>query len=54
MVRELEFSRITVRIIETIDNDGDSHEQHVVSKLTGNTIDTLRKCLVRIEVLQLR
>jgi Ca2+-dependent lipid-binding protein len=54
MVRELEFSKITVRINETIDNDGDSDEDDVVAKLTGNTIDTLRMCLVRTGILQPR
>ncbi|KAF1831287.1 tricalbin [Decorospora gaudefroyi] len=45
MIRELDFSRITLRIIEHIDNDGDDHEDHVIAKLTGNTIDTLRRSL---------
>ncbi|KAF9690489.1 hypothetical protein EKO04_011358 [Ascochyta lentis] len=45
MVRELDFSKITLRIIEHIDKDGDGDEDHVIAKLTGNTIDTLRRCL---------
>ncbi|KAL6704691.1 Tricalbin-2 [Coniothyrium glycines] len=45
MIRELDFSKITLRIIEHIDKDGDGDEDHVMAKLTGNTIDTLRKCL---------
>lgn len=45
MVRELDFSKITLRLIEHIDKDGDGDEDHVIAKLTGNTIDTLRRCL---------
>lgn len=48
MIRELDFSRITLRIIEHVDNDGEDHGDHVVAKLTGNTIDTLRRALVSL------
>jgi hypothetical protein len=46
MVRELDFSKITLRIIEHIDKKGENDEDHVIAKLTGNTLDTLRRCLV--------
>lgn len=46
MIRELDFSRITLRIIEHIDKDGDGDEDHVLAKLGASTIDTLRRCLV--------
>ncbi|RAR10473.1 membrane bound c2 domain-containing protein [Stemphylium lycopersici] len=45
MIRELDFSKITLRIMEHIDNDGEDHGDHVIAKLTGNTIDTLRRAL---------
>jgi Ca2+-dependent lipid-binding protein len=45
MVRELDFSKITLRIIEHVDKKGDNDEDHVIAKLTGNTLDTLRRCL---------
>jgi Ca2+-dependent lipid-binding protein len=45
MVRELDFSKITLRLIEHINKDGDGDEDHVIAKLTGNTIETLRRCL---------
>ncbi|KAF1916650.1 hypothetical protein BDU57DRAFT_450010 [Ampelomyces quisqualis] len=45
MVRELDFSKITLRVIEHINKDGDGDEDNVVAKLTGNTVDTLRRCL---------
>ena len=47
MIRELDFSKITLRIMEHDDNDGEEDGDHVIAKLTGNTIDTLRKALVR-------
>jgi Ca2+-dependent lipid-binding protein len=45
MIRELDFSKITLRIIEHVDKDGDGDDDHVIAKLVGNTIDTLRRCL---------
>jgi hypothetical protein len=48
MVRELDFSKITLRLIEHIDNKGDGDDDHVIAKLTGNTLDTLRNCLVSV------
>jgi len=51
MIRELDFSKITLRIIEHIDKDGDGDEDHIIAKLTGNTIDTLRRCLVSIRLM---
>jgi hypothetical protein len=49
MIRELDFSKITLRIMEHVDNDGEDHGDHVIAKLTGNTIDTLRKALASIQ-----
>lgn len=46
VVRELDFSKITIRLMEHVDNKGDGDEEHVIAKLTGNTIETLRRCLV--------
>ncbi|KAF2124600.1 tricalbin [Dothidotthia symphoricarpi CBS 119687] len=54
MVRELDFSKITLRIIEKIDKDGDGDEDHVIAKLTGNTVDTLRRALYTPTQLSLR
>ncbi|KAF2010633.1 tricalbin [Aaosphaeria arxii CBS 175.79] len=45
MVRELDFSKITIRLIEHIDKKGEGDEDEIIAKLTGNTLDTLRKCL---------
>ena len=46
IVRELDFSRITLRIMKKVDKKGEGSEDHVVAKLTGSTLDTLRRCLV--------
>ncbi|KAF2875982.1 hypothetical protein BDV95DRAFT_591385 [Massariosphaeria phaeospora] len=45
MVRELDFSKITLRIMEHIDKKGEGDEDHIIAKLTGNTLETLRRCL---------
>ena len=46
MVRELDFSRMTLRLVEENDSKGGGKEEHIIAKLTGNTIDTLKRCLV--------
>jgi Ca2+-dependent lipid-binding protein len=46
-VRELDFSKITLRIREKGDKkDDDKSHKDVVAKLTGSTLDTLKQCLV--------
>ncbi|MDA4133067.1 MAG: hypothetical protein OK454_08085, partial [Thaumarchaeota archaeon] len=43
LIRELEFSRLTLKVREK----GESHEEdHTLARLTGNTLDTLKQCLV--------
>jgi hypothetical protein len=49
MVRELDFSKITVRLIEHIDKKGEGDEDHIIAKRTGSTMDTLRQCLVSLD-----
>jgi Ca2+-dependent lipid-binding protein len=46
MVRELDQSRITLRLIEEVDKEGKGSDSHVIAKLTGPTITTLQRCLV--------
>lgn len=48
MVRELDFSKITLRLTEEVDKKGEGKEDHVLAKLTGPTLDTLRRCLVSL------
>lgn len=46
-VRELDFSKITLRLREMGESKGgDDKKEHIFAKLTGNTLDTLKQCLV--------
>lgn len=45
-VRELDFSKITLRIRDKGASKGDEKKDHTIAKLTGNTLDTLKQCLV--------
>lgn len=44
-MRELEFSKITLRLVSK-DDPKDSSEDHTVAKLTGDTLPTLQRILV--------
>jgi Ca2+-dependent lipid-binding protein len=50
-VRELDFSKITLRIREKGDSKGDEKKDHTLARLSGNTLDTLKQCLVSILIL---
>ncbi|KAL5334880.1 C2 domain-containing protein [Aspergillus crustosus] len=52
-VRELEFSKITLRIVEKLNAKGDGDE-HIVAKLTGDTLSTLQRILYTPTELVLR
>ncbi|KAL4771021.1 hypothetical protein BDW60DRAFT_71742 [Aspergillus nidulans var. acristatus] len=52
-VRELEFSKITLRIVEKVNADNDNDE-HIVAKLTGDTFSTLQRILYTPTELVLR
>lgn len=45
MVRELDFSKVTIRLRES-SKDKEHDEDDIVAKLTGQTMSTLRQCLV--------
>ena len=48
MVRELDVSRITLRLMEKEDRKGgDEASEHIIAKLEGDTLSVLQKCLVR-------
>lgn len=49
-VRELDVSKITLRLKEKQDKKGDNEHDndHTIAKLQGNTLDVLQKCLVRV------
>ncbi|KAI7619803.1 tricalbin, partial [Hortaea werneckii] len=46
MVRELDLSRITLRLVSELDTKGEGMDKdHIKAKLTGQTLDTLKRCL---------
>ena len=47
-VRELDFSRIQLRLKEKQDKKGENDAEDTIAKLHGDTLDVLRKCLVCI------
>ncbi|PGH08685.1 hypothetical protein AJ80_07806 [Polytolypa hystricis UAMH7299] len=53
-VRELEFSRITLRLVEKTDKKGGDEGEHAIAKLTGPTLSTLQNCLYKPTELTLR
>jgi Ca2+-dependent lipid-binding protein len=54
MVRELDVSKITLRLTEKTDNKGKEEHDDVIAKLTGQTLPTLQQCLYRPTELTLR
>lgn len=55
-VRELDFSKITLRLREKGDHKGDekNDKDHTIAKLSGNTLDTLKQCLNNPTVLKMK
>lgn len=53
-VRELEFSRITLRLVSKESKSGDDENEHVIAKLTGQTLTTLQQCLYKATELTMR
>lgn len=54
MVRELDMSRITLRLMDKVDKTGKGSEDDIVAKLTGPTLSTLQQCLYKPTELTLR
>ncbi|KAH6657518.1 C2 domain-containing protein [Truncatella angustata] len=54
-IRELEFSRLTLRVREKREKPGEERdEDHTVARLAGNTLDTLKQCLNNPTILRLK
>ncbi|KFY65048.1 hypothetical protein V497_01494 [Pseudogymnoascus sp. VKM F-4516 (FW-969)] len=54
-IRELEFSRLTIRLSKKGDVRGDDDDDdRIVASLTGNTMDTVKQCLNNPTVLKLK
>jgi len=50
MVRELEFSQITLRLVEKADKKGEGDQDNVIARLNGPTLNTLKRCLVSCHI----
>jgi Ca2+-dependent lipid-binding protein len=47
-VRELDFSKLTLRLRQKADSRSEHSDEHIVARLSGNTLDTLKQCLVSL------
>lgn len=47
-IRELEFSKLTIKVCERSEKQEGGNKQHTLARLTGNTLDTLKQCLVSV------
>ena len=45
MVRELDLSRMTLRLVSEVDQKGEDDEDDIKAKVTGPTLNTLKQCL---------
>ncbi|KAK8088567.1 hypothetical protein PG997_003528 [Apiospora hydei] len=54
-IRELDFSRLTLKVRERKEKPGEERdEDHTIARLTGNTLDTLKQCLNNPTVLKFK
>lgn len=53
MVRELDLSRITLRLVSETDKKG-TDDDDIKAKLTGPTLDTLKRCLYTPQVVSMK
>ncbi|KAM7205812.1 tricalbin-3 [Naviculisporaceae sp. PSN 640] len=53
-VRELEFSKLTIKVSEKSDKQEEAGKQHTLARLTGGTLDTLQQCLNNPTTLKLK
>lgn len=53
-IRELEFSKLTIKVSEKSDKQDDPGKQHTLARLAGNTLDTLKQCLNNPTTLKLK
>lgn len=54
MVRELDLSRITLRLVSEVHESKGTEAHDIKAKIVGNTIETLRRCLYTPTVLTLK
>ena len=53
-IRELEFSKLTIKVSERSDKEEEGNKKHTLARLTGNTLDTLKQCLNNPTVLKMK
>lgn len=47
-IRELDWSRLTLKVREKGEKHGEGDKDKILARLQGNTVDTLKQCLVRL------
>jgi hypothetical protein len=47
LIRELDMSQITLRLMDEVDKSGQGTETHTIAKMSGPTLSTLQRALVR-------
>ncbi|KAK5663647.1 hypothetical protein OQA88_4078 [Cercophora sp. LCS_1] len=53
-IRELDFSKLTIKVSEKSDKQEDQAKQRTLARLSGNTLDTLKQCLNNPTVLKMK
>ncbi|KAK4129332.1 tricalbin [Parathielavia appendiculata] len=53
-IRELEFSKLTIKVSERTDKQEEGSKQHTLARLSGNTLDTLKQCLNNPTILKMK
>ncbi|KAK3328855.1 C2 domain-containing protein [Apodospora peruviana] len=53
-VRELDWSKLTIKVCERSEKQEENHRQHTLARLTGGTLDTLQQCLNNPTTLKLK
>jgi len=53
-IRELDFSKLTIKVCERSDKQEDAGKQHTLARLAGNTFDTLKQCLNNPTILKMK
>ncbi|EMC99805.1 hypothetical protein BAUCODRAFT_351320 [Baudoinia panamericana UAMH 10762] len=54
VVRELDLSRITLRLVSGVNRKGEEKDDPIKAKITGQTLDVLRRCLYTPTQISLR
>lgn len=50
MIRELDQSRITIRLVEHVEKEGRGADEHAIARLSGPTLGTLQRSLVSFNI----